>query len=140
MLQEKLTSLISRSDRAMINHSQVVLKHPCLLAMSGEGPSERLAWMITNLAVSQDQLRAIVLKQPRLLSNNIEVNMAPAVLFLTEELGLSIEMVAAIIRKFPEVSCGAVDRWVELSVYCEEHTHIVLTILARCNRSPILVR
>lgn len=72
--------------------------------MSGDGPSERLAWMITNLAVSQDQLRAIVLKQPRLLSNSIEVNMAPVVHFLTEELGLSIEMVAAIIRKFPEVS------------------------------------
>ena len=81
-----------------------MLKPPCLLTMSGEGPSERLAWMIANLAVGQDQLRAIVLKQPRLLSNNIEVNMAPAVLFLTEELGLSIEMVAAIIRKFPEVS------------------------------------
>lgn len=90
---------------------QIVLKHPDMLTMGGLGPSERLKWMKENLGLDREQLRAMVLKQPRLLSNSVDGSMAPVVQFLSEELGLSMDKIGAIVRKFPEVSSGILTNW-----------------------------
>lgn len=71
--------------------------------MASSGPAARLCWMEAYMGMTKEQLRKVVLKQPKSLSNSIEVSIMPVVAFLTEELGLSLPQVVTIILKFPEV-------------------------------------
>ena len=88
-----------------------MLKHPDMLTMGGLGPSERLKWIQANVGLDREQLRAIILKRPRLLSNSIDGSMAPVVQFFSEELGLSNDRIGAVVRKFPEVSYEKLFFW-----------------------------
>lgn len=84
----------------------MVLKQPEVLAMGTAGPLESLAWMEQEMGMDREQMRKLLLKQPRVLSSSVEASMTPAVLFLAEELALPLEKIRTIMQKFPEVWCG----------------------------------
>lgn len=83
---------------------QMVLKQPEVLAMGTAGPLESLAWMEQEMGMDREQMRKLLLKQPRVLSSSVEASMTPAVLFLAEELALPLGKIRTIMQKFPEVN------------------------------------
>jgi hypothetical protein len=80
-----------------------LVRHPRVLDLSVETMSAVVEFLVGVGRIPRSKVSKVVEAMPSVLSHSVDLNLRPKLAFLTEDVGISHERMAAVLIKFPQV-------------------------------------